>query len=214
MVGLIISIIASYLLGAIPFGFLIARYYKGIDIREHGSKNIGATNVMRTLGKGPGYLTLVLDMLKGLVAVTVLPYVLYGTDAGVSPELFQLCCAVFVIAGHSWTIFLGFKGGKGVATATGAFFGIAPLPMLCAAVVWAVTAKITRYVSLSSMLAAAAFVVFTFVFREPGEIKWFSFLVALIIIVRHKSNIKRLMAGTENKIGAKGAGQRMGGEQS
>jgi len=202
MFGLIISIIASYLLGAVPFGFLIAKY-KGIDIRRHGSRNIGATNVLRTLGKGPGYTTLALDILKGLVAVTVLPYFLYGRDAGITRELFQLCCAVFVIVGHSWTVFLGFKGGKGVATATGAFLGIAPLAMLCAAVVWVISAKITKYVSVSSMLAAAAFVIFTFVFGEAPEIKWFSILVALIIIVRHKANIKRLAEGTENKIGQK-----------
>lgn len=206
MIGLVISTIASYLLGAIPFGFLIAKYYKGIDIRQHGSKNIGATNVMRTLGKGPGYATLALDILKGLIAVTVLPHFFYGRDAGITLELFQLCCAVFVIAGHSWTIFLKFKGGKGVATATGAFLGIAPLAMLCAAAVWVASAKITKYVSVSSMLGAVAFVVFTFVFGAAPEIKWFSILVALIIIVRHKANIKRLMEGTENKIGQKKEG--------
>lgn len=206
MLGLFISIVASYLLGAIPFGFLIAKYYKGIDIRQHGSKNIGATNVMRTLGKGPGYTTLALDILKGLVAVTAFPYFFYGRDAGITPELFQLCCAVFVIAGHSWTVFLNFKGGKGVATATGAFLGIAPLAMLCAAVVWVITAKATKYVSVSSMLGAISFVVFTFVFGEAPEIKWFAVLVALIIIVRHKANIRRLMEGTENKIGQKKEG--------
>ncbi|HRZ87208.1 MAG TPA: glycerol-3-phosphate 1-O-acyltransferase PlsY [bacterium] len=202
MAYILISILVSYLLGAIPFGFLIARA-KGIDIREHGSKNIGATNVKRVLGKGPGNLTLALDILKGYVAVTICPLIFYNGATGVSKELFQLVCAVGVIAGHSWTVFLKFKGGKGVATATGAFFGIAPVPLLCAAAVYGISAKVTRYVSVSSMLGSISFVVFALLFGMSIEIKLFSIAVAAIIVIRHKANIKRLIDGTENKIGDK-----------
>ena len=200
----IVAVFLSYIVGSIPFGFLIAKYVKGVDIRTVGSKNIGATNVMRTLGKGPGITTLVLDMLKGFVVVTLLPFLFYSDSLGMSYTLFQLLCVIGVICGHTWTLFLGFKGGKGVATSTGALFGIAPLVVLFSSIVWIVCAKISRYVSLSSMVAAVAFVVGTFVFGEPVELKIFSVFIALIIIIRHRSNIQRLRVGTENKIGQKG----------
>ncbi|MFC2149750.1 glycerol-3-phosphate 1-O-acyltransferase PlsY [Candidatus Auribacterota bacterium] len=204
MFGLIIALVLSYLIGSIPFGFIIARYYGGIDIREHGSMNIGATNVTRVLGKGPGNLTLILDVLKGFFAVMVLPFLFYNVGSDTSYKLFKILCAAAVICGHTWTIFLKFKGGKGVATGAGAFLGVAPLPLLCSAVVWFISAKISRYVSLSSILAASAFVVFAFIFGEPKEILIFCVLIWVVIVVRHRSNIKRLIECTENKIGEGG----------
>jgi len=183
--------IASYLLGSIPTGFLWAKT-RGIDIRTVGSGNIGATNVMRALGKGPGIAVLVIDALKGFVPVFFAPRI-FGGDHNL-----QIVCCVFVIAGHNWTCWLKFKGGKGIATSAGALLAMLPLPLLCALGVWLVVFGVGRYVSLASIAAAVALPVATW-FLKPAFTA-FTAVLAGIAIVKHESNIRRLLAGTENRV--------------
>ncbi len=190
------SAVASYFLGSIPTGFLWAKS-RGIDIRKVGSGNIGATNVMRTLGKGPGIAVLAIDALKGFLPVWVAPRVFSNVDG----LWLQITCCVFVIAGHNWTCWLKFKGGKGVATSAGALLAFLPLPMLCGLGVWLVVFGIWRYVSLASISAAVAVPLATWLLRSDPRLLMFTVLVSALAIYKHKSNIRRLLAGTENRIG-------------
>jgi len=192
----IFVIAGAYLIGSIPFGFLLARFWKGIDIRKYGSGNIGATNVWRTLGKGPGLLVLALDMLKGVTAV-LLAKQLENTDITV------LAAALAVMAGHSWPLWLGFKGGKIIATGAGAVLAIAPLPLLLAFLVWLTTVAWSRYVSLGSILGAVSLPLWMIIFHYNKATLIFSVLVAAFAVWKHSSNIKRLLNGTEFKIGRK-----------
>ena len=193
----------AYLLGSIPFGFLIAKV-RGVDLREVGSKNIGATNVFRTVGKGAGIAAFALDAGKGLLAVMwgehLVPQ-LFDVDVGLLLQIkvFAGACAV---VGHNWTCFLGFKGGKGVATSLGLLFGLVPLGALMALGVWLVVVLATRYVSLGSIIAAAALGIGVW-FVYPGEPVWFLCAVsalALLAIIKHHANIRRLFNGKENRI--------------
>lgn len=190
------SAVVSYLLGSIPTGFLWAKA-RGIDIRTVGSGNIGATNVMRTLGKGPGIAVLVFDALKGFVPVFFAPRIF---DGGTT---LQIVCCIAVIAGHNWTCWLRFKGGKGIATSAGALLAMLTLPLLCTLGVWLAVFAIGRYVSLASILAAAALPVATWFFQR--DLVWFTAILGVVAIYKHKSNIQRLLAGTENRVGAKKA---------
>lgn len=192
----LLVIAAAYLIGSIPFGYLLARFWKGIDIRKYGSGNIGATNVWRTLGKGPGMIVLALDLLKGVTAV-LLAKQLENTDIAV------LGAALAVMAGHSWPLWLGFKGGKIIATGAGAVLAIAPLPLLLAFLVWVTTVALTRYVSLGSILGAISLPLWMMVFQYHKTTLIFSVLVAAFAVWKHSSNIKRLLNGTEFKIGQK-----------
>jgi glycerol-3-phosphate acyltransferase PlsY len=188
--------VASYLIGSIPTGFLWAKA-RGVDIRKVGSGNIGATNVMRTLGKGPGITVLLIDALKGFIPVFLAPHLFEQVDA---PTLRIVCC-VAVIAGHNWTCWLKFKGGKGVATSAGALLAFLPYPLLCALGVWLIIFLLGRYVSLASICAAVTMPVATwFRYRNP-TLLIFSLVIAAVAIFKHKSNIRRLLAGTENRIG-------------
>lgn len=189
-------IAAAYLIGSIPFGYLFARFWKGIDIRQYGSGNIGATNVWRTLGKGPGLVVLTLDLLKGVTAV-LLAKQLENTDIAV------LGAALAVMAGHSWPLYLGFKGGKIIATGAGAVLAIAPLPLLLAFLVWLTAVAITRYVSLGSILGAISLPLWIMLFQYNKTTLAFAVLVAAFAVWKHSSNIKRLLNGTEFKIGQK-----------
>ncbi len=192
----LLVIAAAYLIGSIPFGYLLARFWKGIDIRKYGSGNIGATNVWRTLGKGPGMIVLALDLLKGVTAV-LLAKQLENTDIAV------LGAALAGMAGHSWSLWLGFKGGKIIATGAGAVLAIAPLPLLLAFLVWVTTVALTRYVSLGSILGAISLPLWMMVFQYHKTTLIFSVLVAAFAVWKHSSNIKRLLNGTEFKIGQK-----------
>lgn len=189
-------IVGAYLIGAIPFGFLLAKLWKGIDIRQHGSGNIGATNVWRTLGKGPGMVVLLLDLGKGVAGV-LLAKQLENTDLTV------LAAALAVMAGHSWPVWLGFKGGKIIAAGAGAVLAIAPIPLLLAFLVWLLTVALTRYVSLGSILAAFSLPFWMVLLHYNQTMLIFSVLVAAFAIGRHASNIKRLLQGTESKINKK-----------
>jgi len=186
----------AYFIGAIPFGYLLARFWKGIDIRQYGSGNIGATNVWRTLGKGPGLIVLGLDLLKGVAAVTL------AKQLG-SSDTVVLASALAVMAGHSWPVWLGFKGGKIIATGAGAVLAIAPAALLLALGVFIATVGLSRYVSLGSILGAVSLPLWMYVLGYQWNYLLFAVLVASFAVFKHLSNIKRLMAGTEFKIGQK-----------
>lgn len=189
--------IVSYLLGSIPFGLLIARS-RGVDIRSHGSGNIGATNVFRVVGKGWGIFTFVLDALKGFVPAFVFPPIVnLDGEWGV---LFGLAA----ILGHSFPVFLGFKGGKGVATSAGMLAGVAPLAVLVGFACWAVCMVVSRYVSLSSIVAAIAVAITVWLQGDKGLIVNVALtLLAVLVIWLHRANVKRLLNGTENRFGKK-----------
>ena len=198
--------VAAYLLGSIPTGYLLVRLFRHQDIRSMGSGNIGATNVLRAGGKGLGAATFLLDMLKGCAAVWLArvgsrPCRFLGRPRDV--EALAALCAVL---GHMFPVWLRFRGGKGVATAFGVFLVAAPLAALSAIAVFGVILALTRYVSLASILGSASFPVFAWLLAD-GERPPFFFAVeiavALLIILKHHQNIRRLFAGTESRLGAK-----------
>ena len=197
---LLIAAAVGYLMGSLPFGYLVARA-KGVNIFEVGSKNPGATNVRRVLGSGPGNLVLLLDILKGAAAsgwplFFVAPeHQLYVGIAGV----------VAAILGHSFSCFTGFRGGKSVATGAGGFLMVFPIGMGIAFVVFIVTLALFRYVSLGSMLGAIALPVSALVLQRPVVLVVVTAVIALFVILRHRTNITRLLAGTESKVGQKAA---------
>jgi len=222
--ALIVTVVAgSYLVGGIPFGYLAVRICRGIDIRTIGSGNVGATNVMRAAGNGLALVVLALDILKGLASVLVLGYLLGPRLSGAELSssritLLGLAAAAGAVAGHVFTPYLRFRGGKGVATGLGVVLALMPKAALVALAVFVVVVALTRYVSLGSMLAAVALVVAEILLLEkpfgPAErpLTIFCVFVALMIIQRHTGNIRRLLAGTENKFrfssGAKGESDR------
>jgi glycerol-3-phosphate acyltransferase PlsY len=192
-----VAALAAYLLGSIPFGYLLVRFFRKEDIREKGSGNIG--------GKGLGALTFLLDVLKGYGAVLLCR--IAGAHAGLAPDIRcngVAIAALFVVLGHIYTVWLGFKGGKGVATAFGVFLALALGPALVGVAVFALVFGISRYVSLGSIVAAMAFPVLAVLMphapRTPFETAVL-FIVPLIVILKHHQNIGRLMSGTEYRFG-------------
>jgi glycerol-3-phosphate acyltransferase PlsY len=198
---LVISAILSYLIGSIPVAYIFGRLLKGIDIREHGSGNMGATNAFRVLGKGPGTVVLILDIIKGIIPVTLLANAL---DQGAALSL--VIISVAAVAGHNWTVFLGFKGGKGMATSLGVLIGLAvQLPGLrivlgLATLTWLVLFLLFGFVSLASIAAAMALPVLMVVFEAPFPMKVMGIVLCIFIVFRHRSNIKRLAKGQENRV--------------
>lgn len=201
----IILAIAAYLLGSIPFGYLLVRFFRKEDIREKGSGNIGATNVVRSGAKGLGALTFALDACKGVAAVLLCG--LWGTHAGTGALTLhdaQAIGALFAILGHIYPVWLRFKGGKGVATAFGVFVALAPAPALICLALFALVFLVTRYVSLGSILATAAFPPIAWAMeREPrGALMWGVILfLAVLVIWKHRQNVVRLLKGTEYRFG-------------
>jgi len=190
----IILLIAAFVLGSIPFGIITAKV-KGIDLKKVGSGNIGATNVLRSLGKWPAVITLLGDILKGTLAVAI------GKYSGVEP-LFEGLIGIAAISGHSFSIFLGFKGGKGVATSLGVLVMYTPHVALITLVVWIGVVLFTKYSSLGAIVSFALLPLNIMLFDFQDKTKFFiSILISLFIIIRHKDNIRRLMKGTERKIG-------------
>jgi glycerol-3-phosphate acyltransferase PlsY len=192
----------SYLLGSIPAGYLVGRM-AGIDIRKAGSGNIGATNVTRVLGKRYGYPVFAMDFVKGLAAVILSILIAKHTHPGwFSPDLFGITAAVSSVIGHSFPVWLRFKGGKGVATSAGALFGLMPLAALVGALIWFVTFKLTRYVSVASITAAVALPIIIFVMTSLNQahrkgLFYSSICLAGVVVLRHRSNLVGLMRGTE-----------------
>jgi glycerol-3-phosphate acyltransferase PlsY len=205
----IVGIVVSFLFGGIPFGFIIVKLVKGVDIRTVGSGNIGATNVARVLGKWAFAVVFILDFLKGILPVLLFSFLLFKLDEDIHLILLKVLMGLSAIFGHMFTPYLKFKGGKGVATSCGVFFGLAPLATAVALAVWLVVLGLSRYVSLSSMCAAAALPV-AFILTADGPfageriITLFCMVAAVLVIVRHASNIRRLLKGTERKVGRKG----------
>jgi glycerol-3-phosphate acyltransferase PlsY len=201
MIILIVVIAASYVLGSIPFGYLIGRI-AGIDIRTLGSGNIGATNVVRVLGKGYGYSVFVLDFFKGFGAVKLsMSLAMRASPDWSSPDLFGIIAAVFSILGHSYPPWLKFKGGKGVATSAGALFALTAVNGLIALGIWIAMFFVTRYVSVASVTTAIVLPVVILVTgwgdQSAKAIFYFSVCAAALVIWRHRSNLFRLMHGTE-----------------
>lgn len=195
---MLIAIALSFLLGAIPFGFLIGKS-KGVDIRDAGSGNIGATNAGRVLGKKAGVLTLIIDVIKGAIAVFIAMQI--ETNPAVWPEqAIPAACGLAAIAGHCFSPFLSFKGGKGVATSLGAFVVLSPVAALTAVITFVVIVKFSGFVSLGSMIAAAALpiaVSMNLGGPYPAAILWASILTAIIVVFKHRTNIERLREGNE-----------------
>lgn len=198
MIETILWCCGAYLLGSFPSSYVITKLARGIDIREHGSRNPGATNVYRVAGLAPGILTFVADMLKGFI-----PVFLAMHFAGAGHAVTAILVGLAAIAGHMWTVFLNFKGGKGVATACGVFFALLPLPALCAFVTFWAVCLISRYVSLSSIIAAVVLPATAFFFGSPRPLSIFALCIGVLVIVKHKPNMVRLMNGTELRFGAK-----------
>jgi glycerol-3-phosphate acyltransferase PlsY len=207
MFTLLLIAVVSSLMGSIPFGYLLVRIFRGEDVRRSGSGNIGATNVSR---KSPvlGGLTLLLDALKGTTAVW-LAYVLSGRmPDGVLPYGAMSSAALFAVLGHMFPLWLRFRGGKGVATGLGSFVVIAPKSVLIAVGIFVAIVVIFRYVSLGSILAVASFPLLVYEMRAYGAVPMAMAFMAgtsLLIIAKHHGNIRRLLAGTENRLGAKRA---------
>ena len=199
--NLLLTALGAFLLGSIPTGYLVARA-KGVDIRQHGSGNIGATNVFRTLGKPLGVFVFMVDALKGFAVVW-----LAGRFGGAS-DWAGIIAAVAVIAGHNYTPWLGFKGGKGIATSAGVLLAMMPWAVLCIAIVWFVVFKVSRYVSLASISAATALPLAVAALWSAGcggngPLLGFSVLISALAIWRHRTNIQRLRAGTESRFEGK-----------
>jgi len=192
-----LALLASYLLGAIPTSHLVSRLFAKIDLREHGSGNLGATNLYRVLGWKYAIPVALFDIAKG--AIPVLVFAPRVTDS----QLFALACGVAAILGHVFSVFVGFKGGKGVATAAGVMLGLTPLALGVAAAVWALLVLLTGYVSLGSIAAAAVLPLAVYLLERPttAELLWIDAAVAAGVIFLHRRNIQRLIRGTESRFG-------------
>ncbi len=197
---LFLGFVSAYIIGSIPTAYIFGRVLKGIDIREYGSGNIGATNVFRVIGKTPGVIVLIIDVIKGYVTATFLASGFLYLAPVTRPELYRIMAGLSAIAGHNWTIFLKFKGGKGVAASAGVVIGLIPKIFWLGFLVWLITFFITGFVSLSSIVAVISVPIFTLAFGEPVEIIIFMCLLCLIIVYKHKPNIRRLARGEEKRI--------------
>ena len=196
-------IIGSYLLGAVPTSYLVARGIAGIDLREHGSRNLGATNLYRVLGWRYAIPVGLFDVAKGAIPVAVFaPLVSSST-------VFAVACGIAAVVGHVFSIFVRFRGGKGVATAAGVVLGLTPLALAIAFIVWAAIVWLTGYVSLGSIVGAVLLPAAVLLFH-PGErgLVWFYAGIAAFVVWAHRANIRRLVSGTENRFGRRAAAGR------
>lgn len=202
-INIILVFIACYLLGSIPSSYILGKLLKGIDIRQFGSGNVGATNALRVLGTKIGIITLCFDMIKGVLAIMLGRLLLFE-----SGNLTLIGCGLAAILGHIFTIFLSFKGGKGVATSAGVFIALIPQAVIISLIVFILTVWLSKYVSLGSILAAIALFVVELIVNIRNsfadlEILLFVLLISIFIVVKHRANIKRILAGNENKISFK-----------
>ncbi len=212
LVTALFTIIAAYLLGSINFAVIFAKAFLKKDVRDLGSGNAGTTNVMRNAGFLPGALTFVFDALKGFAACyigkSVFDYInINGHSSWSAPVLGAYLCGVACIIGHIFPIFFGFKGGKGVATSVGIFIVCCPIAIIVGLSVFAITVLASKYVSLGSVIATVVVVIFSIIFADSNTAIYpqvfLSAVMGVIVIIKHKDNIKRLMNGTESKIGRK-----------
>ncbi len=197
----LLAILLAFLIGAIPFSFLLAKLFGGVDIRKVGSGNIGATNLARSLGIGKGIFGLALDAGKGAAAVLLARRIGSGCDAGPTLEAVAGGAAVL---GHLYTPFLNFKGGKGVATGAGVFGVLAPGALLAAVVVFVLGTAVSRMVSLGSVLGAVTLPIAAHVLGSPPAVRLAALFVSLLVVARHRANLWRIARGTERRLGADG----------
>lgn len=191
----LVVVVICYLIGSIPFSYLFSRYLGGVDIRSQGTGNVGATNVLRTLGLKIALISFLGDFLKGILAAYL------GLIVG--GEGLAAVSAVAVVAGHCWPLFLGFRGGKGVATSAGVLIVLTPLITVILLAVFVTIIAVSRFVSLGSVCAAVLFPVLTIIMNEPWQYILMSLLMAAMVLFRHRTNIERLRQGTERKLGEK-----------
>jgi glycerol-3-phosphate acyltransferase PlsY len=200
-----VLVAAAYLLGSIPFSYIVVRVVAGADIRQHGSRNVGATNVARSFGKLPGIIALILDVAKGWAAVAVARWIVARPEWSAplrSTSFWVTLAAVIAVLAHMFPVWLRFHGGKGVATASGAFLAIDPLALGAGLIVFAIVIAATRIVSLASIVSAASIPVFLrFLTHAPFWTVVLSIVISIAIIVKHHSNIARLAQGTERRMG-------------
>lgn len=194
--NIIVALLASYLIGSLSFGYLAGKFLRGIDIREFGSGNTGTTNIQRTLGTGPAIIVLLLDVGKGLAAVLV-------ARALTGAPIVQMLAGVLAVLGHNWPLFHRFKGGRGIATSIGALLGLAWQVLLIAVAVGVTIIAVTRYVSLGSLIGVILVPILMVAFAMPPAYILFGTVLAVFAVWRHRQNISRLLAGTENKLGKK-----------
>ncbi len=198
---LVISAVAAYLLGAIPTAYISGRVLKNLDIREHGSGNMGATNAFRVLGKGPGTAVLLIDIAKGLIPVAFIAPAL-----GLSDPLALVIIGLIAVCGHNWTVFLQFKGGKGIATTLGVLIGLSIVipgirPVLLGTVgTWLALFLAFGYVSLASMTAAVVLPILTVAYNTPFPVTVMAIVLCIFIVFRHRTNLSRLLNGQENRV--------------
>lgn len=201
MIHLIFGIMFSYLCGAIPTAYIYGKRLRGIDIREHGSGNVGATNVFRVLGKGPGIAVLVIDIFKGIIPLTLVANVL-----GLTRVSDLLLLSIAAVSGHNWTIFLNFKGGKGIATSCGVLVGLAIQvaafrPVLLGVVsTWILAFLLTAIVSLSSLAAAVILPLLMVITGQPVELTFLGAIFCVFVVLRHRSNLRRILQGQEPRV--------------
>ncbi len=200
LVKILASAGLSYVIGSIPTAYIFGKLMKGIDIRQHGSGNVGATNAFRVLGKGPGTAVLILDIIKGIIPVV---FVAGFLDASVTG---RIIAAVAAVCGHNWTCFLSFKGGKGIATTLGVLIGLtvvipqARIAVLLCVGVWLAVFLLTRIVSISSLVAAVCLPVVMVLFNAPTSMVILSIVFCVFIVIRHRPNVHRLLSGQEPRV--------------
>lgn len=198
---IILGAVLSYLLGSFPTAYILGKLTKGIDIRQHGSGNVGATNVFRVLGRGPGIIVLIIDILKGVLAVWLI-----GDLLGLTENYQRIILSLCAVIGHNWTIFLGFKGGKGIATSLGVLIGLTVkiasirIVLLVTMLVWLASFLITGIVSLSSIVAATLLPIVMVLTNQAFEIVVLGIIFCVFVVLRHRPNIKRLLSGKEPKV--------------
>lgn len=199
-VYMILYIVAGYLIGSIPPAYILGRIIKKTDIRNHGSGNVGFTNALRVLGVVPGIIVLIFDIAKGFLPVWLIGYLglFAGTDGGgVSVDLSMALCGIAVICGHNWPLYIGFRGGKGVATGCGIFLAMAPAATGLCILLWIIMMALSNIVSLSSIIAVSALPFIMLFVGESKIIIGIAFVLAIVTVVRHKENIRRLIRGEE-----------------
>jgi glycerol-3-phosphate acyltransferase PlsY len=203
---IIIAIIISYFVGSIPTAYVLGRLLKGIDIRKSGSGNVGATNAFRVLGKSAGITVLLIDIVKGLFCVVVVGSFAVSGNVAISDLLVRVILGIVCICGHNWTVFLRFKGGKGVATTLGVLIGLGiiipglGLALALAVLAWAAVFAVSRIVSVASIISSILFPIFVFLLRQPPAILILSIVLSGFILIRHKSNIQRIIQGKERRL--------------
>lgn len=206
MLWIITGIISSYIIGSFPTAYLFVMAVKGADIRTLGSGNVGATNTFRVLGKIPASLVLLVDIIKGFIAAGVISKIIYAKFSGVSLAELGIIFGALSIGGHNWSVFLKFRGGKGVATTLGVLIGLSAIERSLASAlglascIWILVFLLTRIISVASVLTAFVLPIFAVIFKTSPALITFCFIVSSLVILRHKSNIKRFLSGQEKKL--------------